>query len=181
MSLGDLNAVIQDAEAPVDPVSQRAGPERVLRALIAVSMFAMMLTTTADVALRYLISSPLAGSYEIVQMMLGVVVFAALPLATRSNAHINIGLLDGLFRGAAAKLKSILVTAVSAVVVAAIAYTLWELGDRLLANNRTIGALELPIGVFAKVFAGFTVLTAVVHLVMLVEDLRGWRRKGAAR
>lgn len=169
-------AAVAELEASAEPAPPRPWPEKVLRAVIAVSMVTMMIVTTADVALRYLFAAPLTGSYEIVQVLLGLAVFSALPLATRYDAHVNIALLDGLFKGLAERVRRVIVLLAGAVVVAFISQRLWLLGERLMDNNRTIGALELPIGPFALVFSVFAAVTVLVHLYMIWLQLHAPRR-----
>ncbi|KAB7619521.1 TRAP transporter small permease [Alkalilimnicola sp. S0819] len=168
-------AAVAELEASDQPTPPRPWPEKALRAVIALSMVSMMVVTTADVALRYLFSAPLTGSYELVQVLLGLAVFSALPLAARYDAHVNISLLDGLFKGLADKLRRIAVMLASAVVVGFISRRLWLLGERLMDNNRTIGALELPIGPFALLFSVFAAITVLVHLYMVWLLLRAPR------
>jgi hypothetical protein len=68
--------------------------ERLLEDVISLALIAMTGVTVIDVAGRYLFGAPLQGGYEISELMMGLTVFAALPLATRAEGHLAIGPAD---------------------------------------------------------------------------------------
>ena len=70
-----------------------------LKLITAVAIFAMAALTFADVLGRYVFSSPIQGTFEIVGLLLGVVTFSALPLITYERTHITVDLFDSFIRG----------------------------------------------------------------------------------
>jgi len=62
-----------------------------------IGFFFIMLFTVADVVLRFALSSPILGSYEIVERAMFCSVFASFAYAQSQKAHINITMLIDLF------------------------------------------------------------------------------------
>ena len=137
--------------------------------LAALCLFCMMLLVAADVAGRYLFNSPIGGGYELVQLLMGVLVFSALPLVSRFNEHIGIGLLDGWFHGAADRIRRVFVHLFSAI---ALAFVGWRLGVqalKLARNGDATAVLALPL---APVGWFMTAMTIVAVISLLVLSLR---------
>ncbi|MGV8939257.1 MAG: TRAP transporter small permease [Allorhizobium sp.] len=65
--------------------------------LIAIAaLIAMMLTTVADVFMRYVFNAPVRGSYDIVEISLLISVYFALPTVIFEGQAILIDLIDGM-------------------------------------------------------------------------------------
>lgn len=60
----------------------------------AIGLVAMVLITCAEVVLRYFFNSPIFGSAEMIQMLLGLVVFAGMFAVTRDRGHVNVSLFE---------------------------------------------------------------------------------------
>lgn len=145
---------------------------RGLGVFVALVAFAMMVVTCVDVVGRYVFTAPLPGAVEINELLLGLMVFGALPLVTAGREHVSIGLLDGLFRGRADRVRQALLNLVSGAVIGITAYRLWLKADELAANGDTTLYLRIPaapFGYFMSIAAGITtviLLIAVVRAVM---------------
>jgi TRAP-type C4-dicarboxylate transport system permease small subunit len=74
--------------------------ERFLGAVISLCLLAMTGVTVIDLVWRYFFSAPLKGGYEISDMLMGLTVFAALPLASRAESHLIVSLLTDRLTGA---------------------------------------------------------------------------------
>ncbi len=152
---------------------------RVLGVFVALAAFAMMLVTCIDVVGRYVFTAPLPGAVEINELLLGLMVFGALPLVTAGREHVSIGLLDGLFRGPADRVRQILLNLVSGAVIGITAYRLWLKADELAANGDTTLYLRIPaapFGYFMSLAAGVTtviLLVAVVRAIVPTGQGRG--------
>ena len=58
----------------------RAG--RILEAIGGAMILAMMVVTAIDVAGRYFLNRPIGGAFEVTEILMGLVIFAGMPLAT---------------------------------------------------------------------------------------------------
>lgn len=168
-----MNAAPHNTEEQLQPTSPRNGLlELLLRGCIAIIMLSMVTVTMVDVMGRYIFSIPLYGGYEMIRVLTGLAIFTALPLATRHEAHVNISMLDFLFHGYGRKIRRIIILSLGAMIIAGIAFQLWDQGKRISHTGQVLGVLEIPLGTVAFAFSLFAVLTVVVYVLMVVEALR---------
>lgn len=138
---------------------------RWLERLAGTALFAMLALTTADVVGRYLFRRPLPGVIELVQYAMVLVVFAALPMVTFRGQHISVGLLDGKLHGRVRRLQQVLVGATCAVVLAALAWTLYDVAGSMREQGDVIGYLRLPTFLAAYLMSAMSLLTAGICLL----------------
>lgn len=167
-----MNMPSLHSEEPAQPAPHYGWFETILRSCVAITMLAMMVVTTLDVIGRYVFSSPLSGSYELIQVLVGLTVFTALPLTTLSGAHVNISMLDSFFRGRAIKVRRVVILALGGAIVGGIAYQLWELGQQMIRSGQVLGILEIPLGLVAFSFSAFAMLTVIVHGMLIVREVQ---------
>ena len=55
----------------------------------ALMLIGLVALTVADVIGRYVLNAPLPGAFELTELMLGALVFAALPIAAFSEEHVE--------------------------------------------------------------------------------------------
>ena len=60
----------------------------------AFCLVAMTLVTCAEVVMRYAFNSPIFGSAEMIQMLLGILVFSGMFTVTRDRGHVNVSLFE---------------------------------------------------------------------------------------
>jgi len=147
-----------------------------LTALVAITMFAMMMLTTIDVGGRALINKPIKGSDELVSFMLAILVFASLPLVTWDEKHISVNLFDRWIPAAVRRPLVVLLSAVSAVVMIGVAWRMWIQGRLMWEGQHITGALEWPIAPIAFVMSALSAVTAAMLIVIAWRKLRGLGR-----
>jgi TRAP-type transport system small permease protein len=150
-------------------------PGAVLGIVTTVTLFAMMVLTFVDVFGRYLFNSPVYGGYEIVEIMMGVLIFSALPLLCAREGHVTIDILDGVTPRGAAYVQRIVVNLVSAVALAAVAWQLYAKSFDLAKNNEVWMTLKIRHAPFAIGFAALAALGTVACLANCVLYLLGKR------
>ena len=146
---------------------------RALEWLTGATLFVLMLVVSTDVAGRYLFNRPLPAGYEMVQVLMGVLVFTALPIVSRTNEHISIGLLDHLFRGWANRVRLAFVHAFSAAVLAFMGWRLWAHAGKLAAMRDATPVLGFPlapIGYFMVALTAFSVLLLAILSVKALKE-----------
>ena len=124
--------------------------------------------TVADVVGRYVLTAPLAGAFELTELMLGALVFAALPLATMTGEHVAV---DALFDASPPRVRTALAWLGGLASAAALWVIAWRLvvySARLADDEAATDALLVPLaplGWFAAGMAALSGLLAVARLV----------------
>lgn len=142
-----------------------------LGSVAAAILFAMMLVTAVDVIGRYFFNSPLQGSYELTQLLMLSLVFAALPSVTRRTEHITVGLFENAFTGWMRNARDMVIAFAVAVCSVYLAWRLYVLAGRFDAFGDTTATSRVPIAPFAYGGALSMILCAVASLVLTVEAL----------
>ncbi len=151
--------------------------DRILLVLVAVTMFSMMAVVFVDVVGRYFFNSPLPGGFEIVEFLMPLAIFTALPLVTRDGDHITASLFEHLIRGTFKRVINEIILGFNVVVLCFVAYRMWVEGIKLGAADKISGFLEWPYAPMAYAIAVLAALTAVVQLIVMLQPLFGARRR----
>jgi TRAP-type transport system small permease protein len=139
---------------------------RLLQWIAGTTLFALMCVVAADVAGRYLFNKPLPAGYEMVQALMGLLVFVTLPLVSRNNDHIALGLLDQYFTGRADRLRRVFVHLFSAAVLGFVTWRLWAHAGKLAAGHDVTPVLQMPLAPIAWFMTAAAGLSTVLLLVL---------------
>jgi TRAP-type transport system small permease protein len=136
-----------------------------LELVAAVLVTGLVLVTCTDVIGRYLFNSPLSGAFEVTQVLLGALVFAALPLTTAAGGHVEVDLLVPLLPDHVARALGRLGGAVAGAVLLYFAFRLVILTeDQFAAGTRTAG-LGLPMWGLGVLGIASCLVSAVIAVV----------------
>lgn len=156
------------------------GIERGLEAVIALCLLAMVALTVFDVAGRYFFNMPLSGGYEISEILMGLTVFAALPLASRAENHLAIGLLTDRLTGNARRWHRIMILMISTAGLGYIGWRMTVQAGIMYSSMASTGSLRLPLWPVAGVMAALGWLSCLVTAVLLARALVGLDRDAHA-
>jgi TRAP-type C4-dicarboxylate transport system permease small subunit len=159
--------------APSPPAPSRlattlAWLERGLTVIAAVLVMALMAVTVVDVLGRYLLGIPLPGGFEVTEAMLAVLVFASLPVIEAREQHIVIDLLDPLYSERVRRVRTLILYAVSMIILALLTWRLGVKAATLHRDGETSAILEMPlapVGYFMTATAGAAAALLAVKLV----------------
>lgn len=145
---------------------------RTLGWLSALPVALIVILTFADVLGRYVFSSPVRGSLEMIEFAMALVIFTALPLITRQRGHVTVSLIDGMFKSSACKkLKNVVCDAISALALGLLTWRLYLQGlDDLQSGSATI-VLSLPHAPLSFVLTFFAGLTTCLVLALIWQTL----------
>jgi TRAP-type C4-dicarboxylate transport system permease small subunit len=134
----------------------------------AVILLVMMLLTFVDVVARYLFNRPIAGAFEVTELLLLVLIFAGLPLVTYADEHALMDFIDRLLgpRGTAALER--VVQAVCAAVMFLLAWLVWLKADKIWAYRDATDVLRIVYGPFVYFMAVTLALAGLLHLYKVV-------------
>lgn len=131
-------------------------------------LFGLMMVTTVDVISRYMFNWPLRGAFEITELLLLALIFAGLPLASRSGEHVTLDFIDRLFAPEGRSLLRRLIDLVCGVIILGLAWRVWIKADKIAAYGDTTEVLRLPVGPFVYFMAVMVAVTGVVHLAKVL-------------
>jgi len=160
----------QRDEAPAGALGQAArAAAGALKLVAAVLLFAMMAVTFVDVVGRYLFSRPLTGAFELTEVLLGLIVFAGLPIVTWRREHVTVDLATGRLPDRPRALLARLAAAVTAVVLGVLAWRLGSTAADLSAYGDATVFLGIPLGPVAWAMAALTAAGAAIALVRVAR------------
>ena len=146
----------------------------VVSIVAAASLFAMMLLTFADVIGRKLLGNSIVGAVELTELCMLVMIFLALPLASLAGEHIVFDLLDRYLPARVLHLQMALAHAVSAVIFGGAAWLVWVRSVRTYSMGDVTARLEIGLGPFHQMVAAMLLITALVHVALIVRE---WRHR----
>ncbi len=152
---------------------ERAGSllARIILFLGAAVMFSMLVLTCVDVFGRYILNAPVNGKTEITRLMMAVLIFCALPVASAKGEQITVDLLDGLFRKRLAVVRDIFVDLISAGCLFVMVDWLLFRSERLYKRGYVTDFLDLPLYPIAYFISFMTFLTGLAIVGKLVVDI----------
>jgi TRAP-type C4-dicarboxylate transport system permease small subunit len=130
----------------------------------AIALFAMMLLTFADVFARKFLPSSITGAVELTELLMMVMIYFALPLASIAGEHIVFDLLDRVVPQAVLRWQHRLSHAITAAIFGGAAWLVWMRATRTLAQGDQTSALEIKIAPYQYLAAVMLALTALMHL-----------------
>ena len=151
---------------------------RTLGRLAAFNLFGMMVLTLADVIGRYVFNAPVPGAFEITEMMMGVLVFAILPVVSATDDQIAIGLFDRAFAGRARRVKETVVALIGAGFVAFVCWRVWHEAEQHAAYRDETAFLGIPVAPLVYFMAAATALTLVALLAVAWDRASGRGSRG---
>ncbi|PWE27502.1 hypothetical protein C4N9_15760 [Pararhodobacter marinus] len=137
-------------------------------------LIAMALITCAEVVMRYAFSHPIFGAAEMVQILLGFLVFAGMFAVARERSHVTVSLFEPFFRAHAPRLYHLTFNIMSVLGVGSIAVILgWRVRD-LMSYPETTVVLRLPM---LWIVGGMTALAVLA----ILGAFAAMRRHGASQ
>ena len=141
---------------------------RTLLGIVVAAVPLLMVVITCDDVIGRRIDRPLPGAIEMIELLMGVLVFGALPMVTADREHVTVGLFDGALGKSIRLLRDRVVNIVSAAVVAVIAWRLFAKAIEMAKFGDASNYLGLPLAPLAFFMAAMTAVTVcalVLHAV----------------
>lgn len=142
-----------------------------LAAVVAVTLFFMMLVTFIDVVMREILPGAFPAADELTKLSLGLLVFAALPMVTSRREHVVITLFDPLFGPRGLAWKSALMNLISAVVVGILCWRLVFLAERFGEYGDRTTFIAAPLAPFAWFMVATAGWAALILLALSWRDV----------
>jgi TRAP-type C4-dicarboxylate transport system permease small subunit len=149
-----------------------------LRAVSAVALFAMMVLTFADVMARKFLPNAIVGAVELTELLMMVMIFVALPLASAAGEHIAFDLFDRMLPPRLLRLQHRLAHGLTALVFGGAAWLVWQRAFRTAGAGDQTSALEIKLAPYHFMAAGLLALTVLVHLWLAWRAVPGLSHDG---
>ena len=140
--------------------------EKTLGGLSIVLLVMMTLLTCTDVVARWF-NAPISGAFELTQLMLAALIYAALPLTTKAGEHVEVELFSMLVGKIGDFIFHVIAHVITVIILFIIGWRLWEHALRLAHDGAVTNSLGLPfapIGYFASVSCFLSGLIALIAL-----------------
>ena len=142
--------------------------QRSLGVTSAVVLFLMMLITAVDVAGRYLFNRPIAGGFELTEILLAALIYCGLPLVSARREHIVIDTFDPLFSERMKRVLDMAAEVVCAVALAGVGWLIFLRANRVAEYGDTTSVLKLPLAPVVYLMAVMITVAAVIHLLLIL-------------
>jgi TRAP-type transport system small permease protein len=149
----------------------RSALDKLCGLLAALALFGIMALTLVDVLGRKLLSASVPGSLELTELMMVVVIFAALPLVSLHGEHVVFDSLDPLLPPWLRRVQQGVVDGVCAVALGALGWLMWQKALQMQEAGDTTAQLHIAQGPFVMLMAALCGLTALVHLLLLLQPV----------
>lgn len=137
--------------------------------LAGAALFAIMTLTFFDVLGRKFADRSIPGSLEITELLMVIVIFAALPLVSDRGEHVSFDSLDHYLPAWALRAQAVVVNVLCAVVLLALGWLMWRTGGQFLESGETTAQLRLLKAPFIYGMGVLCALTGVVHLAQVAR------------
>ena len=141
--------------------------ETALGLAAAAVLFSMMLITTVDVIGRYLFNKPLAGGFELTEMMLAALIYCGLPLVSKRREHIVIDTFDTFMSRRVKSFFDVVADIVCFLTLSGIGYLIFRRAVRVAEYGDTTSVLKLPLAPVAYAMGTMIVIAALIHLALI--------------
>ncbi|HPY41926.1 MAG TPA: TRAP transporter small permease [Thiolinea sp.] len=128
------------------------------------ALMLMMVITCIDVIGRYIFNKPLVGSVEMIEVLLGIMIFTALPVISWRNEQVVVDILDPFVPAFPNLIRNLLFNVVTAIALVIVGKHIWALGARANSHGELTEYLHLPVGTlicFFGLMCWFTAVTLV--------------------
>ena len=137
--------------------------------LAAAALFAIMALTLVDVAGRKLLSASVPGSLELTELLMVVVIFAALPLVSLHGEHVVFDSLDDKLPAAVRRVQRLLVDLLCTALMLGLAWLMAVKAGQMASYGDITAQLKLPLAPFVYLMSALCGLTGLVQFALLLR------------
>ena len=146
--------------------------------MAATALFSLMWLTLVDVVGRKFFDHSVPGGLEITEVLMVVVIFAALPLVSWRNEHVVFDSFDSYIPDWLRGIQARVVHLVCAGAFAFLGRLMGMRAERFEEYGDTTVHLQMAIAPVAWLMAGLLVVTALIHLIFVFVPSAGDRAAG---
>ena len=139
---------------------------RALVAFASIVLFVIMWLTVVDVILRYNNIS-ITGLFEVIEVLMGILVFAGVPIITAKDGHVAVTILDTFVGRRLRLVQKILVNLICVTVLSTFAWLLWVKADGLAGYNDVTLFARIPLAPVCYFMSVMTFISIPIQFAMV--------------
>jgi TRAP-type C4-dicarboxylate transport system permease small subunit len=139
--------------------------------LAGTALFAIMVLTFVDVGGRKFVDTSLPGALELTELLMVVVIFAALPLVSLRGEHVTFDSLDPLLPAGLRRVQQAVVDLACAALLAFVAWLMWDHAGKMAEYGDVTNRLRIPLYPFVYAMSVLGALSALVHVLLMVRPV----------
>ena len=145
---------------------------RALVVFASIVLFVIMWLTVVDVILRYNNIS-ITGLFEVIEVLMGILVFAGVPIITAKDGHVAVTILDTFVGRRLRLVQKISVNLICVTVLSTFAWLLWVKADGLAGYNDVTLFARIPLAPVCYFMSVMTFISIPIQFAMVfVSDER---------
>jgi TRAP-type C4-dicarboxylate transport system permease small subunit len=133
------------------------------------ALFAIMALTFFDVAGRKLLDNSIPGSLELTELLMVIVIFAALPLVSLRGEHVLFDSLDNSLPPKVLTIQKAVIHLLIALALLGLAWLMWTTGAQFQQTGETTAQLKFPKAPFIYGMAVLCAVSGIVHLYLMAR------------
>ena len=140
------------------------------RALIffaSIILFVIMWLTVVDVVSRDAFNISITGLFEVTEVLMGILVFAGVPIITARDGHVAVPLLDTFVGPKLRILQKVVINLFCVLVLATFAWLLWDVADTAAGYNDVKLFSRIPLAPMGYFMATMTALSVPIQFSMM--------------
>ena len=134
--------------------------------LAALALFGIMALTFVDVLGRKFLDTSLTGSLELTELLMVMVIFAALPLVSLRREHVVFDSLDRWVPAGLRRVQQAAVDLLSMALLLGLAGLMWSKAGQMAEYGDITAQLKLPLAPFVMLMSALCAVTALLHGVL---------------
>lgn len=137
-----------------------------LGGVASLMLLSMMGLTFVDVLGRYLLNAPVPGAFEVTEILMASLIFAGLPLVTRSGEHVSVNLFIQRLSPRALRTQQILTSLTMAAVLVVMTWRVWVKAEEMAEYGDETAYLLIPlapVGYLSATLIGISAALAVLQ------------------
>ena len=139
---------------------------RALVAFASIVLFVIMWLTVVDVVLRYN-SISITGLFEVIEVLMGILVFAGVPIITAKDGHVAVTILDTFVGRRLRLVQKISVNLICVTVLSTFAWLLWIKADGLAGYNDVTLFARIPLAPVCYFMSVMTFISIPIQFAMV--------------
>ena len=146
------------------------------RALIlfaSIVLFVIMWLTVIDVFFRDAFNISITGLFEVTEVLMGILVFAGVPIITAKDGHVSVTILDTLVGPKLRIYQKVIINLICVIVLGTFAWQLWDVANSLAGYNDVTLFARIPLAPVCYFMAVMTALSIPIQFgMMFLSDER---------